>query len=120
VKIAVSTSGAALDSPVDPRFGRSAGFLVVDTDTEQTEYVANAQNLRAAQGAGIQAAQNVISAGAEGVITGHCGPKAFRVLSGAGIVVYVGADGTVAQVLDRLHNGKLKPCEGADVEGHWV
>jgi predicted Fe-Mo cluster-binding NifX family protein len=62
----------------------------------------------------------VINAGAEAVVTGHCGPKAFRVLSAAEVAVYTGAEGTVAQVLDRLRNGDWQPSQGADVEGHWV
>jgi predicted Fe-Mo cluster-binding NifX family protein len=120
MKVAISTSGNGLEAPVDQRFGRAAGFLLIDTDSGERTHVENTQNLRAAQGAGIQAAQNVINAGAQAVITGHCGPKAFRVLNSAGVAVYVDAEGTVEQALDRLNAGDWQPCEGADVEGHWV
>jgi predicted Fe-Mo cluster-binding NifX family protein len=120
MKVAVSTSGTTLGSPVDPRFGRAAGFLVVDLDSDETEYIENTQNLHAAQGAGIQAAQNVANTDAKAVLTGHCGPKAFRVLSGAEIVVYVGAKGTVAQALARFRDEAWEPSVGADVEGHWL
>lgn len=120
MKVAVSVNGTAMDSPVDSRFGRAAGFLVVDMDSGSSEYLENTQNLRAAQGAGIQSAQNVVEAGVEAVLTGHCGPKAFWVLNGAGVAVYVGAQGTVAECLDRLRSGDWQPSTGADVEGHWV
>ncbi|MDH3567576.1 MAG: dinitrogenase iron-molybdenum cofactor biosynthesis protein, partial [Desulfobacteraceae bacterium] len=33
MKIAVTSRGKDLDSPVDPRFGRAAYILVVDTKT---------------------------------------------------------------------------------------
>jgi len=32
-KIAVSSEGPTLDSPVDPRFGRAAGFVIIDPET---------------------------------------------------------------------------------------
>ncbi|MBT7166155.1 MAG: NifB/NifX family molybdenum-iron cluster-binding protein [Victivallales bacterium] len=120
MKIAVSTSGTTLGSPVDPRFGRAAGFLVVDLDSDETEYIENTQNLRAAQGAGIQTAQNVANTGAEVVLTGHCGPKAFRVLGSAGVALHVGAEGTVAEALARFQTGDWEASDGADVEGHWA
>jgi len=120
MKVAISVSGETPAAAVDPRFGRAAGFLVVDLVSGASEYVTNTQNLRAAQGAGIQAAQNVVNAGAQAVLTGHCGPKAFRVLQAAGVAIYLGAEGTAAQALDRLRAGDWKACEDADVEGHWV
>ncbi|NTV74061.1 MAG: dinitrogenase iron-molybdenum cofactor biosynthesis protein, partial [Holophaga sp.] len=40
-KIAVSSEGPDLDGPVDPRFGRAAGFIIVDPDTMTNEYVEN-------------------------------------------------------------------------------
>jgi len=120
MKVAISTSGTTLGSPVDPRFGRAAGFLIVDMDNNEMEYVENTQNLRAAQGAGIQTGQNVANTGAKAVLTGHCGPKAFRVLTGAGVAVHIGAEGTVAEALARLQTGDWEASDGADVEGHWA
>jgi predicted Fe-Mo cluster-binding NifX family protein len=120
MKVIVTSSGKALDAPVDPRFGRAAYFILVDTETNAFEAHDNAQNLNAAQGAGIQAAEMVSRLGAEVVITGHCGPKAFRTLQAAGIKVVVGAQGTVANALEALKSSKLKPTEASDVEGHWA
>ena len=39
MKIAVSSEGPGLDSMVDPRFGRAAGFVLVDTDSMAAEYL---------------------------------------------------------------------------------
>ncbi len=117
--IAVTAQSGTLDSLVDPRFGRAAGYVVVNTDTETFTHVSNAQNLSAAQGAGIQAAQCVVDTGAKVVITGHCGPKAFRALQAAGIDVYVGAAGTVRESLEKYRGGTLQRAAQANVEGHW-
>ena len=54
------------------------------------------------------------------MITGHCGPKAFRTLAAAGIKIVVGAGGTVAEALEKFKAGELKESDGADVESHWV
>ena len=120
MKIAVSSVGKAVESQVDPRFGRAAFFILADTETGAFEAHDNAQNLNAAQGAGIQAAETVSRLGAEVVITGHCGPKAFRTLHAAGIKVVVGAESTVAEALEQFKSGALVPMDAADVEGHWA
>ena len=120
MRVAITSQGTDLDSPVDPRFGRAKLFLIVDSETNEIEPVDNAQNLEAAQGAGIQAAQTVVNRGVGAVITGHCGPKAFRTLRAAGVEVVVGAEGTVAEALEKYENGELRSAERADVEGHWV
>jgi len=119
VRIAVSTSGQDLESMVDARFGRCSYFLVADTETGECHAVSNGVNLNSAQGAGIQAAQKVSGQGVEAVITGHCGPKAFRVLRAAGIKVYSGGEGTAAQALEKFKQGLLEEAQTADVEGHW-
>jgi len=120
MKIAFSTSGGDLNAPLDTRFGRAAKFLVYDTETKQSAIVDNAQNLAAAQGAGIQSAQNVAAANAQALVSGHCGPKAFRVLDAAGVAVYTSDAATVAEALALFQAGKLKRLSGADVEGHWA
>ncbi len=120
MKIAFSTSGADLNAPLDSRFGRALTFLVYDTETAVFALVDNKQNLSAAQGAGIQSAQNVVAAGAQALVSGHCGPKAFRVLAAAGIQVYTSDAPTVAAALALHREGKLKESLAADVEGHWA
>jgi len=120
MKIAVTASGEALGSPVDPRFGRAAKFILVDLDSGELQCHDNAGCQDAAQGAGIQAAKTVSRFGVGAVITGHCGPNAFRALRAAGIQVVVGASGTVADAVESFKSGRLKPAESPDVEGHWA
>jgi len=119
MKVAVSARGGSLQSEVDPRFGRARYFVIVDTETGEFTAVDNEQNLNAAQGAGIQAAQHVAAQGVQAVLTGHCGPKAFRTLSAGGIAVFTGVEGTVADALERYKAGELSTAEDADVHGHW-
>ncbi|NLH17184.1 MAG: dinitrogenase iron-molybdenum cofactor biosynthesis protein [Phycisphaerae bacterium] len=120
MKIAFTTSGNDLDAPLDSRFGRAPKFLIYDLDSDTFEVVDNRQNLNAAQGAGIQSAQSVAGSGATAIVIGHCGPKAFRVLSAAGIKVFNTDAATVADALDQYRSGKLTQSGAADVEGHWI
>jgi predicted Fe-Mo cluster-binding NifX family protein len=120
VRIAITTSGDDLNAPLDTHFGRAPRFLVYDTDADTFEVIDNHQTLNAAQGAGIQAAERVARSGARAVVTGHCGPKAFRVLAAAEIKVYTTDAATVAEALDQFRSGSLTECRSADVEGHWV
>jgi len=112
--------GQNLESKVDARFGRAKWFIVADTGTTQFQVINNEQNLNASLGAGIQTAENISWHGVEAVITGNCGPKAFKTLSAAGIRIYCDAEGTVADALEKFKNGKLKQADEANVEGHWI
>jgi predicted Fe-Mo cluster-binding NifX family protein len=120
MKLIISAKGQGMDSEVDPRFGRAAGFIVYDTETDSFEAVDNSQTLNIASGAGIQAAETVSRLGAQVLITGHCGPKAFRTLQAANIAVYTGAAGTVSDALTAWKQDKLKQAAAHDVESHWI
>lgn len=120
MKIAISCSGQDVASAVDARFGRAPFFIIADTESGEWTALENAQNMQAPQGAGIQSAEHVVNAGAEAVLTGHCGPKAFRVLSAAGVKICVGVSGTAADAIARFKKGELTATDAADVEGHWA
>jgi predicted Fe-Mo cluster-binding NifX family protein len=120
MKIAFSTSGSTLDSPLDTRFGRAPHFLIFDLDTETFQVVDNRQSLDSAQGAGIQSAETVARQGVKALVSGHCGPKAFRVLQAAGIRIFTSNAGTVRDALEQYRAGSLAEAGSADVEGHWV
>ena len=120
MKIAITSTGDTLASKLDPRFGRTKFFIVVDTQTGDFTAHDNSQNLAAAQGAGIQAAQNVAALDVQGLISGNVGPKAFRVLNMAKIPIYLCGEGTVADAFARYKNGELKAVDAANVEGHWA
>ena len=119
MKIAVTSRGPELTSEVDERFGRARNFIIYDTDTGEYRAVDNELNLNAPQGAGIQSGEVVVREGADVLLTGHCGPKAFRVLSAAGVVVFNGCSGTVEQAIESYRKGELQKSEAPDVRGHW-
>lgn len=119
MKIAMTSDGTDLNAQLDPRFGRARHFVVVDSETGGVEVVDNQQNLELPQGAGIQAGQTIVRQGAGVLITGNCGPKAFRVLESANVKIYVGAQGTLRDVLEQFKAGKLQPAGEANVQGHW-
>jgi predicted Fe-Mo cluster-binding NifX family protein len=54
MKIAITTGGFDMDAPVERRFGRASGFLVVDTATGVTQYLDNREEGAAGQRAGIR------------------------------------------------------------------
>lgn len=120
MKIAITSSGGNLDNEIDLRFGRAKGFVIYETNDDSFEFIDNVQNLEAAQGAGIQAAQNIVNKDVEAVITGHCGPKAFKVLSTSGVKVYTIEAGKISEIIEKFKKGELQEADSADVEGHWV
>ena len=120
MKIAIPSTGETLDAQLDARLGRARCFLLYDTDSGQFEVLDNDQNVNAPQGAGVQAGQKIADSGADAVLTNNCGPKAFRVLTSAGVDVYLGAQGTVAQAIEAFQAGELTLADEANVEGHWM
>ena len=83
------------------------------------EVVDNRENVNAFKGAGIQAATMIADRGAEVLLTGYCGPNAFRTLEAAGIKVGSDATGTVAEVIEAFLNGEVNYTQAANAEGHW-
>jgi predicted Fe-Mo cluster-binding NifX family protein len=119
MKIAVTSTGTDLDSQVDPRFGRALYILIVDSETLDFEVLDNKENVNALKGAGIQAASMVNDKGAEVLLTGFCGPNAFKVLKVAKIGVANDARGSVRDAVKAYLNGKLPLSDRANVEGQW-
>ena len=118
MKIAVTSLGETLESPMDQRFGRARYFVLFDTASEKWSAHANTQNLTALQGAGIQAAQTVANLEVDAVLTGHCGPNAFATLTAAGIDVYSASGSTVSAAISEFRSGRLAKAGEADVSAH--
>ncbi len=119
MKIALSSKGTDLDSEIDPRFGRAAYILIVDTFSLGVEALDNSENVNAFKGAGIQAAAMVSDSGAEVLLTGFCGPNAFKTLNAAGVKVANDVTGTVRDGVNAFNEGKVSYADDANVEGHW-
>lgn len=111
--IAITSEGTTLSDPVDPRFGRAGGFLIVDLDSMATTYVDNGSSQVLAQGAGIQAAENLFKAGAQVLLTGQVGPKALAALQACHVRVIQGVDKmTVGEAVARFQSGKFIWSDG--------
>jgi predicted Fe-Mo cluster-binding NifX family protein len=113
MKIAVSSSGKDLDALIDPRFGRCAYFLIIETDDMSFEVFDN-QSISLGGGAGIQSAQFISSKGAKAVITGNCGPNAVKTLAAAGIKVFLGSTGIIREALQKYKNKELTSTNTAN------
>jgi predicted Fe-Mo cluster-binding NifX family protein len=120
MKIVLTSTGKTLADPLDLRFGRAKYFILVDVETGDLTVHDNTQNLNAAQGAGIQAGETVARLGAQAVVTGNVGPKAFRILEAAGIKVFLCSAGSGTEAVRKFKAGELKEASTANVEGHWA
>ena len=114
MKIIITSLGPEPDDGVDQRFGRGCFHILHDTEAGTYTALDNGELLAATQGAGVQAAQNVVASGAEVLLTGRCGPKAFDVLTAAGVAVYSGVTGSVAEAVEAWQKGALEKLAGPD------
>jgi predicted Fe-Mo cluster-binding NifX family protein len=119
MKIAVTSQGKDLDAQVHPRFGRATYILIIDSIDESFKVLDNSDNVNAFKGAGIQAAAKVSDMGADVLLTGYCGPNAFRTLEAAGVKVANNISGTVREALEAIKQEKVSFAGSANTEGHW-
>lgn len=118
MKIAITSTGKTLTSQVDPRFGRAAYFIIVDTESMEFHALEN-QSINASGGAGINSSKVVIDAEAQAVLTGNCGPNAQRTLSTAGVKLYTGVTGTISEAIEFFKTGKLIETDEPNVQSHF-
>ncbi len=103
MKIVVTAVGMTMDSAVDPRFGRAACLLIIDSESgELLEAIDNSAGRDAAQGAGIGAAALVADKGVAAILTGRVGPKAMPIVEKAGIQVVSDVTGTVREAVEQF------------------
>jgi len=112
MRIAISARALDINAPFDPRFGRGANFVFVDTESGEWEAYPNAA-ISASGGAGVQAAQFVVEHGAQAVVSGNFGPNAFATLKAAGMRMFIASEGTVQQLVDRFKAGELQEVDAA-------
>lgn len=106
MKIAIPAEGQTIDSTVSPSFGRTYWFAVVDSETMEFKVIDN-QAASSQGGAGIKAAQSIVDAGADAVVTFHCGQNAADVLKAADIKILKAVPGTVAEMVRKFGAGEL-------------
>ena len=113
MRVAVATTQGGLEDVVSPIFGRCPTFTLVDVENGEVVSHEVVQNpyVSAMGGAGIQAAQLVISKGAQAILAGAFGPNASNVFSQGGVQT-IPAQGTVKEKVLEFAAGRLAPTAG--------
>ena len=120
MKIAITSMGNDLDSIVDHRFGRAAYILIVESETLEFEVINNKENANAKKNAGINSAKTIIKKEAKILLTGSCGPKAFKALKEAKVkVIQHMMINFVKDAIKIFNEGKLVFASHANVKSHW-
>jgi len=112
MRIVVSTVKGGLDDMVNPSFGRTPTFTVVDVENGAIVNVQVVPNpgYNQARGAGVTASQFAIDQGADAVVSGSFGPNSYGVLQAAGIRMYSAPSTmTVREAVEALLRGELQP-----------
>jgi predicted Fe-Mo cluster-binding NifX family protein len=91
--------------------------VIVDPDTLHFEALENGGQT-ASGGAGIATAQLVLDRGVHTVLTGNCGPNAYRTLEAAGIEVVTGVSGNVRDAVQFYKKGLFPAASGPTVSAH--
>lgn len=100
-KICFTSYGTNLNAELDPKFGRSAYFLIVDTETSELDVIEN-PNKDAVQGAGIQTAQLILNKDVSTIVTGQVGPNARSIIESANVHLIEGASGKIGNILEKI------------------
>lgn len=119
MNVAIASMGCDLDSEVNPRFGRAAYILIVDTVSLSVDVIDNSGNKSAVKDAGIQTARMLCNKGIKALLTGYCGSNAFDILNAAGIKVANNVNGSVRQAVHAFKEAKLSFANSPNTEGHW-
>ncbi len=108
MRVAITVDSPNEDAPVAPIFGRCAYYAIYDTESDKIEFIPNASAMYP-RGAGVQAAQQIISLGVQQVITGGIpGPNSSMILAQAGIGVISNFSGTVRDAVGAIKQGKIE------------
>jgi len=110
MKIAFPTQeNSGADSPVYGHFGSARFFVVVDTETGETD-IQNNNDLNHIHGQ-CQPLAAIGGQMVDAVVVGGIGAGALHKLNSAGIAAYRAVEGTVSENLKLFANGKLPKFE---------
>lgn len=106
MKIGMPVESKSLETAISLSFGRTAYYLIYDTDSKESSYIDN--GAAASQGgAGIKAAQLLVDQKVEAVITPRCGQNAADVLNAANIKMYQSNHSLAIENIKAFENGNL-------------
>ncbi len=106
MRVLLTAQQGELNSSVDLRFGRAPYMIIVDTENPDNHEIIPNPFMNNPSGAGIAAAQYVVSKGVQAVISGAFGPNSSMILNSAGIRMIVENSGiSVKDAVEKLKNG---------------
>jgi len=97
---------------ISAHFGRAETFTIVDSETDEVEVVPNTSEHMG--GTGLPP-ELIVSKGAHIMLVGGLGPKAVQMFEQFGIDVFVGATGTVRDVISSWKEGLLEEATDKNV-----
>ena len=122
MRIAVSAeSKNGLLSPVSGHFGGSPCFVLADVEQGKVGAVQSVDNPFYPHHEPGQVPGFVASQGANVLLTGGMGARAFQFFQQAGVQAFTGASGTVAEAIQLYLSGQLQSsaaCQGNHEHGH--
>lgn len=96
-----------LDELVGEHFGRVPTYTIVDSETNDFKIIENTSSHMGGTG---YPPELIKKAGGEIMLCGGLGRRAISMFEQMGIMVYVGAHGTVKEVLQLYKEGSLQPA----------
>ena len=101
MKIAITSEGDNLSAQIDSRFGRCVFFAIYDTDTKQTEFIAN-PGKDASGGAGPAAVQFIAKQGVSKIVAGEFGGKTLPLLQSLNIEMISEQDKSISEIIKQF------------------
>jgi len=106
MKLCIPSMGnRGLDDQVGEHFGRVPYYTMVDTETDEVKTVPNDSGHMGGQGYPAEILGNM---GIDVMLCGGLGRRAIMMFEERGIMVYVGASGTVRDAVEAYKNKKLE------------
>jgi len=106
MKIGIPVDKNSMETDICISFGRAPWFMLVDTVTEESQFVDN--SAAASQGgAGIKAAQILVDKKIEALLTPRCGENAAEVFKAAAIQMYRTNGANLKENLEAFKAGEL-------------
>jgi len=106
MKVCIPTMGnGGMEEQVGEHFGRVPTYTIVDTETGDLEVIDNTSEHAGGTG---YPPEIISKTGAEAMVCGGLGRRAIMMFQDLGIMVYVGAHGTVADSITMFKSGQLE------------
>ena len=112
MKICIPTLGEnGLDNQVGEHFGRVPTYTIVDLDTNEVTVISNTSEHMGGRG---YPPEIMAREGVNVMICQGLGRRAISMFEQMGIDVYIGASGTVKDVIEAFKQGSLQKASQAD------